>query len=97
MHGGVGLCSCRHLVDEVCEGPVVPVTLVVNITEFEVARARGFGGLALERGEERVALRVCARSVLDVNGTAVGGLQLVRQEFIRAVPFDGDKVHGREP
>ena len=45
-------------------------------------------------GEERVALRVCARSVLDVNGTAVGGLQLVRQEFIRAVPFDGDKVHG---
>ena len=40
MHGGVGLCSCRHLVDEVCEGPVVPVTLVVNITEFEVARAR---------------------------------------------------------
>ena len=51
MHGGVGLCSCRHLVDEVCEGPVVPVTLVVNITEFEVARARGFGGLALERGE----------------------------------------------
>ena len=56
MHGGVGLCSCRHLVDEVCEGPVVPVTLVVNITEFEVARARGFGGLALERGEERVAL-----------------------------------------
>ena len=51
MHGGVGLCSCRHLVDEVCEGPVVPVTLVVNITEFEVARARGFGGLALERGD----------------------------------------------
>ena len=73
---------------------MVPVTLVVHITEFEVARACGFGGLALERGEERVALRVCARSVLDVNGTAVGGLQLVRQEFIRAVPFDGDKVRG---
>ena len=36
MHGGVGLCSCRHLVDEVCEGPVVPVTLVVHIAEFEV-------------------------------------------------------------
>ena len=42
MHGGVGLCSCRHLVDEVCEGPVVPVTLIVHIAEFEVpAHRRG--------------------------------------------------------
>ena len=49
IHCGVALCSFRYFAEEVCDGPVVPVTLVVNITEFDVALARCFCRLALER------------------------------------------------